>query len=127
MLSTDDGKIIRDYVVKYYKDKPAIVKKKEILTRAISAVANKNIDEKTGKGLINAVKEFWNWVFNNLNRLFARKAALGQTINVTDLDEYTTINEIANLISLYNGKIDVKLARPKPYIQFDISEKCRKC
>jgi hypothetical protein len=122
MLSTDDGKIIRDYVVKYYKDKPAIVKKKEILTRAISAVANKNIDEKTGKGLINAVKEFWNWVFNNLNRLFARKAALGQTINVTDLDEYTTINEIANLISLYNGKIDVKLARPKPYIQFDISE-----
>ena len=107
IISTPDGKVIEKYVEDNYSDRDEITKKKEVLTRAIAAVANKNIDEKTGIKLIRAIKNFLNWIYKNADRLIAKKIRDGKTLTAKDFDLYTTVNEIADIISLYEGKINV--------------------
>lgn len=103
--STEEGKEIFNYVQENYSEKDSITKRKEVLVRAIAMVGKGYINKKTGNPIIQAVKKFLKFVTSMINRRLNEKMKTKDVIYATDLDLQTTVEEIAQLITMYEGKI----------------------
>lgn len=113
IAATEPGKEIVQYVQDNYGDKDSLTKNKEVLVRAIAMAGKKYIDPNTGKGLLAAVQKFLKFVNDLVNKTLQSKIKNKETLNVTDFDLSTKVIDIAKILTLYEGKIDLS---PRPEV-----------
>lgn len=109
LLSTTKGKEIEQEVRKLYPElinsdgKLSNKAKKEIVVRALTEVAKKNINPETGKPFLSAIKR----LFLALKQMF--RSMFGKDINVSDLNENTTLQELADMLTIGKGKVNLEV------------------
>jgi exodeoxyribonuclease-5 len=113
IADTEPGREIVQYVQDNYGDKDSLTKNKEVLVRAIAMAGKKYIDPKTGTGLLAAVQRFLKFVNDLVNKTLQRKIRNKETLTVADFDINTKVVDIAKVLTMYEGKIDLSpLATP---------------
>lgn len=116
ILKTDEGKAIYKEVSNLYKEDfvdgiPSIRALKEIGVRALTAVAKKNINPETGKPFLAAIKRLFLAFKQVLRDMF------GKDIKISELDENTTLQQLADMLTIGKGKLDLTSANIKPGVQ----------
>jgi len=97
------GQELSDQIVLNYPENQV---DNELITRAIAKVANNNVDSQTGKSFLKKMMDFIRYIKDQLHRNVFSKIALGQPLDMKDITELQTIQELADVFSLYKGKLD---------------------
>ena len=116
ILETDEGKAINKEVASLYKEDfidgvPSIRALKEIGVRALTAAAKKNINPETGKPFLAAIKRLFLAFKQALRDIF------GKDIKISELNENTTLQELADMLTIGKGKLDLTSLNIKPGVQ----------
>jgi hypothetical protein len=106
ILETDEGKAINKEVANLYKEDfidgvPSVKALKEIGVRALTAAAKKNINPETGKPFLAAIKRLFLAFKQALRDIF------GKDIKISELNENTTLKELADMLTIGKGKLDL--------------------
>ena len=106
ILNTKEGaKILNEVSILYPEDfeddEPTNKALKEIGVRALTEIAKKNINSETGKPFLSAIKRLFIAFKQTLRKVF------GKDINVSDLNENTTLQELADMLTIGSGKINL--------------------
>ncbi|HMT68783.1 MAG TPA: hypothetical protein PKD16_01405 [Saprospiraceae bacterium] len=101
------GQELSDQIVLNYPENQV---ENEIITRAISRVANNNVDSNSGKTFFKKMLEFINYIKTQLHRAVFAKMALGKSLDMKDISELQTIQELADMFTLYKGKINPNIS-----------------
>jgi hypothetical protein len=116
ILETDEGKAINKEVASLYKEDfidgvPSIRALKEIGVRALTAAAKKNINPETGKPFLAAIKRLFLAFKQALRDMF------GKDIKISELNENTTLQELADMLTIGKGKLDLTSLNIKPGVE----------
>lgn len=116
ILETDEGKAINKEVASLYKEDftdgvPSIRALKEIGVRALTAAAKKNINPETGKPFLAAIKRLFLAFKQALRDIF------GKDIKISELNENTTLQQLADMLTIGKGKLDLTSLNIKPGVQ----------
>jgi len=101
------GQELSDQIVLNYPENQV---ENEIITRAIARVANNNVDPNSGKTFFKKMLEFINYIKTQLHRAIFAKIALGKALDMKDVSELQTIQELADIFTLYKGKINPNIS-----------------
>ena len=109
ILESEQGKEIKKLVLDLYKDDKSVVNNgeltnkgyKEVAVRAITEKARGNINPETGKALLSAIKR----LFLQMKQAF--RDVFGKNKDVSKLDENTTLQELADMLTIGEGKINL--------------------
>jgi len=121
ILATEEGKQIEETVERLYPEDDNTNKQlKEIGVRALTEVAKKNINPKTGKPFLEVIKR----LFYALKQMF--RSIFGKDIKITDLNENTTLQELADMLTIGTGKIDLILINSREQIEINRTQELEK-
>ena len=101
LKSTDEGKALIDKIATGYSKLNTEDQRKEAMVTSVGKLAAANINFETGKPFIAAVKRILNSLRGLINKLFK------STLKVTDLDETTTLQTLADIFSVGSNKLDL--------------------
>ena len=87
----------------YFKDGPSILALEEIAVRAITKLAMGNIDNNTGKSVL---KRLWDAILNFISGI--------TNIDLTNLKPTSTLQDLADLLTSYEGTISLNNQPLKP-------------
>lgn len=113
LISTNvGGKIIREVAQTYGKDFDTETQKKEVIVRVLTELALNNIEaDETSK-----VRSILSKIFFALKQMFRKLFA--KTITLQTLNENTTLQELANMLTSDEFKIESKVVSENDIIQF---------
>ena len=116
LLQTDEGKKIQAEVKELY---PELIDKKtgelnnkglkEVGVRALTERAKGNINPETGKPFFAVIKR----LFLAFKQMF--RSIFGKDINISDLNENTTLQQLADMLTVGKGKIELSPRTYKSY------------
>ena len=109
ILSSKQGEEIEALVLDLYKNDISVVKDgeltnkglKEVAVRAITEKARGNINPETGKVFLSAIKR----LFIQMKQAF--RDIFGNNIDISKLDEKTSLQELADMLTIGEGKINL--------------------
>ncbi len=106
---------IYEQVQKLYKDESELMQYKEMAVRAITLLAKGNINETTGKA--NPIITLWNYIKDLIKDIFGL-----DKLNLSTLSPNTTLKQLADLVSTYEGEINLGEQEVEGEYQFKKTE-----
>lgn len=91
-----------------YHDQHSYVKDQELVSQALARLFNNVYEKGEQKTLIEVVKDFVKWMLDSLNKIieYYRNDKLTY-ISAEDINPYTSLEEIANLLNATDARFDV--------------------
>lgn len=120
ILESPEGQNIFNLVKKLYPedfndDTPSVKGYEEIAVRALTEVAKKNINPATGTSFFSAIRR----LLLQFKQLF--RDVFGRNVNVVDFNENTRLQELADMLTIGTGSIDLYANKGKTYGDFEIN------
>lgn len=116
VLSTPEGESLETLVKQLYSEKIDPLTNRltpsgyeELVVRALTEVAKGNVNPKTGKPFLEAIKR----LLLQFKQLF--REVFGKTSKVADLNENTTLQELADMLTIGHAKIDLTSSKSRTY------------
>ena len=119
ILTTDEGEAIEALVKDLYPEhidaktgNLNLAGYEELAVRSLTELAKKNINPKTGKPFLEAVKR----LLLQFKQMF--RDVFGRNVKVSELNEKTTLQELADMLTISTGKIDTTSLKGKTYGEY---------